>query len=162
MRRAAALSLLFLCLGGPSAGAMPAAELARKLPRIWCGAFTWGLGDEPQRYRVELRRVTVAADGRVRAVGIGINSSTRNRPTRVTFTAMIDAATMSITMREADPVPPTPTYITNGRFEGRLSPPLDRIEAHWIDTRPPLPNARLVLDGGRKASAHSHCVDPVS
>ena len=79
----------------------------------------------------------------------------------MTFTASIDPKTLIATMREANPVPPSGTYLTAGRFIGRISATLDRIESRWLNEGATLPVGRFILESGRRAEAQPHCSDKI-
>ena len=161
LRRSFAFIACVACLGG-SAQALTPQQLLRQLPRTWCGSFVWTPKDTPQLYRVFFREIALSSGGKLKAWGEGINYSTSRGPTRVTFTAEFDPRTHEVRMWEKNPVPPSPSYITSGHFDGRINARLNRIEAVWVDRNLRLNATRFVLEAGPGAAKHAHCADSVS
>lgn len=161
MRRLSALLVCFAVLAAAPAAAVSPAEVQKRLPRIWCGVFTWYPGDAKQFYRIAFDQVSIKPSGLVIAVGVAENH-TGGRITRVRFRASIVASTLAATMRESAPEPPSPSYVTKGHYSGRLTPKLDRIDARWIGARDAVTSGRIQLSGGTGAAKFPLCNKPLS
>ena len=106
--------------------------LAAVMPRAFGGFFRWRSGGGLQTWLIEFNQVKPTADGSVEALGQGTNIAGRSR-TEVDVRALIDPDTLRFEMWESNPRGgDLDNYVIDGRYQGRLSDDLRRLEAGWI------------------------------
>ena len=133
VRHAVLLLLLALpAAAGPAGAEQPSAApgggLAEKLPRSWCGTFSWETFGDLQHVTITFDRVTPLADGTIEATGRGIVKSFRTVP--FLARAVVDPAGRRIELFESLATP-TPGYITDGSHVGTLAPDLQSMRLAW-------------------------------
>ena len=133
VRHAALLLLLTLPATADPAGAeqpsaAPGGDFAEKLPRSWCGTFSWDRYNDLQHITIIFDRVETRADGTIEATGRGIVKSFRTVPFQAR--AIVDPAGRRIELFESVATP-TPGYITDGSHVGTLAADLQSMRLAW-------------------------------
>ncbi len=106
--------------------------LAAVMPRAFGGFFRWRSGGGLQTWLIQFDQVKPLDDGSVEASGQGTNIAGRSR-TQVDVRAVIDPATLRLEMWESNPRGgDLENYVIDGKYRGRLSDDLRRLEAGWI------------------------------
>lgn len=105
---------------------------AAVMPRAFAGFFRWRSGGSLQKWLIQFNQVKSLGDGNVEALGQGTNIAGQSR-TQVDVRAVIDPATLRFEMWESNPVGgDLDNYVIDGKYKGRLSDDLRRLEAGWI------------------------------
>ena len=100
------------------------------LPRQFAGTFAWDSGSDIQRLTITLEKVE-AEGGRVTAQGRG-RYVVGDKPTDITVTWSIDAATLRFEMWERAPqARPGDSFVTDGSHVGTISQDLKLVTATW-------------------------------
>ncbi len=133
VRTAALVLLLALPAVTDSAGAeqpsaAPGGDLAEKLPRAWCGTFSWVTYNDLQHVTITFDRVAVRADGRLEATGRGVVRSFRVVPFQAR--AVVEPEGLRVELFESVAAP-TPGYITDGSHVGTLAGDLQSMRLVW-------------------------------
>ena len=85
-----------------------------------------------QTWLIQFDHVKSLGDGKVEALGQGTNIVGQSR-TQVDVRAVIDPATLRFEMWESNPRGgDLDNYVIDGKYQGRLSDDLRRLEAGWI------------------------------
>ncbi len=131
---------LLLAVWNPAAA--PAEEKARAImspeafaavmPRAFGGFFRWRSGGGLQTWLIQFNQVKPLGDGTVEASGQGTNIAGQSQ-TQVDVRAVIDPATLRFEMWESNPTGgDLDNYVIDGKYQGRLSDDLRRLEAGWV------------------------------
>lgn len=123
-------ALLLVALSFARADAADVQEVQANLPRQFAGTFAWDSGSDIQRLTITLEKVE-AEGGRVTAQGRG-RYVVGDKPTDITVTWSIDAATLRFEMWERAPqAKPSDNFVSDGSHVGTISQDLKLITATW-------------------------------